>query len=53
MVYILGHSQNFKDTIWIVGPLGTTKLNFLQISYEDCILKITFDDQVQKITDFL
>ena len=25
----------------------------LQISYEDCILKITFDDEVQKYTDFL
>jgi hypothetical protein len=53
MVYILGHGQNFKDTIWIVGPLGPTKFKNLQIFYEDCILKITFDDQVQKITDFL
>ena len=29
-------------------------INFknLQISYEDCILEITFEDQVQKFTDF-
>ena len=28
------------------------KFKNLQISYEDCILKITFEDQVQKFTDF-
>jgi hypothetical protein len=53
MVYVLGHSQNFKNTIWIVGSLGQTKFKNLQIFYEDYILKITFDDQVQKFADFL
>ena len=41
---ILSHKKKFWEL--------TTQKN-LQISYEDCILKITFDDQVQKFTDFL
>ena len=34
----MGHSQNFTDTVWIVGPLGQAYIRFIIESFK--LLKI-------------